>query len=352
MTDTLFDPDRELSTRPIDALRKVLHSRESSAERRFWHPRRDHVWLERKNSVYVLSIRRGKESYILSDEAIKQLASIFDVPVSLLERLRALPKENEDTLLINKLLWHAGASDEYRLQGIVSGKYLNKVFTGEYAPVLMLSLANMLNRAEEEGRLRLISFELNGPSTWLVLGHKGMDPFSFSEKGNDNWFAGAVVLNKEDGGSAAVIAPALISKFGGRALIVPGDPDVIKRRRHKDVSSRDLTRLLLSDIDATRKAPYAEVVKRVRSLQRVRVASHEMRSALESTRIRNLTSDMRNQIIQKTNGEMRSLYWLVSQVLTASRNLPVERRFQVALDLGQFVWARGRELASTPRSAQ
>lgn len=352
MTTSSFDPDHGASNRPIDALRRVLHSRESNTQRRFWHPRRDQVWVDRHQDTYFLSIRRGKERYLLSESAIKQLAGICDMSVALLTRLRTLPGENEDTVLLNRLLWHAGADDDYRLQAIVKGKYLNKVFTGEYTPVLMLSLATMLERAEGEGRLRLVSFDVKGSATRLMLSHQGVSPYSFSGRSGERWLPGAVLVNQEDGGSAAITAPALISEFGHRALIVPSDSEAIRRRRHKDVSSRTLTQLLLSDIDTTRNAPYDTMVRRIKGLQGVRVANSEMSSVLGSARIRGLTSTARNQIALKAGGQGRSLYWLVLQIMSAARDLPLDRRLQLELDLGRFVWTRGQDVSRTTSPAK
>lgn len=307
------------------------------------------MWVERKGDDYTLSLREKGSRNRLLDRAVGQMAGLLDVPTSLLDRLRRIEGDKqEDCRLLNKLLWHAGVDEAAGFQVRVLDGKITEVFSAGYTTVHLPTLLREIEREEQTGSLVLARYEFGEvEGLRLVFQHPRLNRVALhhSRKTDSDveWVAGAILTNREDGGHAVTVVPALTSPHGTRALPIVSRRSDVRRHRHHGSAPADLAKDLIGAVRGTAGAHYARAGKRFVSLNRLRVTDGEAASVLNGMNLPTLPQDIRETLIRSADGRNSSQYWMLMNLLEQVDRLPPAARVKIEIAAGRLVWARGKE---------
>lgn len=332
---------------PIEYLLHILEETSGEGQELKFHPRTDKMWIVKKGPMYALNVKKGRHEYLMTAEATRQLASLLDVPVKLLERLAALPRV-EDSRLLNMLLWAEGARPDAYFWFLLKNDKIVAAHSGGFSTITHRELAERLKEKEDQGELKVRWNQLEGSTLWVEIEHPNMEqvdlkPKNAPEHFNPDWWTpGAVLMSQETGGKAITTFPALFRGWGGSVLPVITSKSDIKKHRHSQSSKEELLKGIVRDVISTRESAFQEVGNRLRALHDQFIPDKGVHAYVEGLGMPFPTQGSRDGVVRKLVAGRASLYRLVTAVLTESKKLKdLSKRQKLEIATGRFVWSRG-----------
>lgn len=314
----------------LASLKQRLAEAGASASERVLHPRDDQLWVTREGLSYNLTVKRGQEVLPFTQRGIRSLATLLDVPAPLLSRLADIGR-NEDTRLLNVLLFAAGHQEHVRFRFLVRDHAIAATHSATFTYLTNQAVLDALSTEIEDGMLELRRYSLLGPVLRLDLLLRNVPPISLpTSKSADVWYPTVVILNNETGSTSVTIAPALTRAWGGATLVLPDAIAAVRRHRHADKTPATLARQVRTDVAEIVAGAYAEVDSLMHRLRSTLLKKREIRGVIERAKLPFPSVSAQARVIAKATEGRPSLYRIVTSSLSEAKQVDdPERRVRL-----------------------
>lgn len=348
MADQSFDPDANIGHRDpspaLQSLKLAIAKREKGLRLRFVHPRRDNLWVNKTREEYVLDLRKGAESLRLAPNAVVQLAELVGINSSLWTTIQSL-SEDEDTRLLNKLLWHHGREPTFVIRLTVRTDTVVRITRRTYIPVHLPRLIDELEWAERGGILRLLRYELRPSSIRLVMEATDHESATSDRDGyNLEAKPSVLVFNSENQSRAAIVLPVISFAGGTIALPLVTNDSAVRRLAHRGQSPSQLAKDIAAEARrCARSSPYGRALAEITRLKRAPCGHDVLRKLLRNSSLARMGRGFRDRALSAFSaaGAHPTCFHALEALLRACQGLSPLQRLHCEIAIGRLVWQRG-----------